>query len=125
MSWLQVVVLSLIQGLTEFLPISSTGHLIVAERLLGLGDDEVAKLFAVGIQVGAILEGAFITETLFIWPGVGRLAVNSPVPFGKRPQLCPDGAALGGYVTRTTTLSRASITESVSPRDALMAQPAW
>ena len=31
----------------------------------------------VGLQVGAVLEGAFITETIFIWPGVGRLAVDS------------------------------------------------
>jgi ABC-type dipeptide/oligopeptide/nickel transport system permease component len=31
----------------------------------------------VGLQVGAILEGAFITETIFLWPGVGRLAVDS------------------------------------------------
>lgn len=48
------LILGLVQGLTEFLPISSTGHLIVAERLLGLPDDEVRNLFAVGIQMGAI-----------------------------------------------------------------------
>lgn len=37
----------------------------------------IPVLTVIGLQVGAILEGAFITETLFIWPGVGRLAVDS------------------------------------------------
>ena len=49
---LQVVLLGIIEGITEFLPISSTGHLLVAERL-GLG--ERSELFNIVIQAGAIL----------------------------------------------------------------------
>ncbi|OLV19605.1 undecaprenyl-diphosphate phosphatase [Deinococcus marmoris] len=49
----QAVVLGVVEGLTEFLPISSTGHLIVAERLIGFKD--TGEVFTVVIQLGAIL----------------------------------------------------------------------
>lgn len=49
---LQAIILGIIEGLTEFLPISSTGHLIVAERAIGYHD--AAQLFTVVIQVGAL-----------------------------------------------------------------------
>lgn len=56
MALLHALLLGIIEGLTEFLPISSTGHLLVAENLIGYKD--VAELFTVVIQVGAI--GAII-----------------------------------------------------------------
>jgi undecaprenyl-diphosphatase len=53
MDFLVAIILGVIEGVTEFLPISSTGHLIVAEHLLGFKD--VQDLFTVVVQVGAIL----------------------------------------------------------------------
>ena len=57
MDWmllLKAAIMGVVEGLTEFLPISSTGHLILAGALLGF-DDEKAKVFDIAIQTGAIL----------------------------------------------------------------------
>lgn len=55
MSFFEVFVLSLIEGLTEFLPVSSTGHLIIASSLMGLIEDPFVIQFNIIIQFGAIL----------------------------------------------------------------------
>jgi len=51
----QAIILGIVEGVSEFLPISSTGHLILAQRWLGLANDEAARSYAVCIQAGAIL----------------------------------------------------------------------
>lgn len=51
----QAIVLGLVEGLTEFLPVSSTGHLLVTQRLMGLPEDEASNAFAIAIQLGAIV----------------------------------------------------------------------
>ena len=55
MSFMNILILSFIEGLTEFLPISSTGHLIITSHLLGIGEDQFVKNFNIIIQFGAIL----------------------------------------------------------------------
>jgi undecaprenyl-diphosphatase len=52
---LKAFILGLIEGLTEFIPVSSTGHLLLLERFFGFGDAEFGKTFVVLIQLGAIL----------------------------------------------------------------------
>ncbi|OSZ73698.1 UDP-diphosphatase [Chitinophagaceae bacterium IBVUCB2] len=55
MNIIDAIIIAIVEGLTEFLPISSTGHMIITERLLGVPDNDFTKLFTVGIQLGAIL----------------------------------------------------------------------
>lgn len=55
MSFLQAIILGVVEGITEFLPISSTGHLILSGRILGLAETEFLKSFNIAIQSGAIL----------------------------------------------------------------------
>ena len=55
MDFFQSVVIAVVEGLTEFLPVSSTGHMIIAERLLNITETDFVKLFTVAIQLGAIL----------------------------------------------------------------------
>lgn len=55
MNTLQAFVLAIIEGLTEFLPVSSTGHLIIASSFFGIAQDDFTKLFTIVIQLGTIL----------------------------------------------------------------------
>ncbi len=55
MTVFQAILLAVIEGLTEFLPVSSTGHMILGSSLMGIQSDNFVKLFTVSIQLGAIL----------------------------------------------------------------------
>ena len=55
MSIIQAIIIAIVEGITEFLPISSTGHMIIVNSIMGINDDEFAKLFIIVIQFGAIL----------------------------------------------------------------------
>jgi undecaprenyl-diphosphatase len=55
MTYWQALLLAIVEGITEFLPVSSTGHMVIASRLLGVAPTPFMKLFLVVIQLGAIL----------------------------------------------------------------------
>ena len=60
MSNLQAFILGVVEGLTEFLPVSSTGHLILVSTLMGIGQTDTQKAFEVSIQLGSILAVVFL-----------------------------------------------------------------
>ena len=55
MDWIQAVILGVVEGVTEFLPVSSTGHMIIFSRFLHLPQSEFLKTFEIAIQLGAML----------------------------------------------------------------------
>jgi undecaprenyl-diphosphatase len=70
-NYLDAVILGIVEGLTEFLPVSSTGHLTITEKILGLKvDDAGVTAYTAVIQVGAIL-----AVLLYFWRDIVRIAV--------------------------------------------------
>jgi undecaprenyl-diphosphatase len=55
MNIFQAVILAIIEGITEYLPVSSTGHMIIASSVMGIASNDFVKMFTVAIQFGAIL----------------------------------------------------------------------
>lgn len=55
MNIIEAIIIAIVEGLTEFLPVSSTGHMIIASSMLGIHKEEFTKVFEVAIQLGAIL----------------------------------------------------------------------
>jgi len=65
MSILEAIIIAIVEGLTEFLPVSSTGHMIITASALGIHEDDFTKLFEVAIQLGAILAVVVLYQRKF------------------------------------------------------------
>ena len=68
MDYLQAIIIAIVEGLTEFLPVSSTGHMIITEGVLGMESTEFVKAFTVIIQFGAILSVVCLYWKKFFYP---------------------------------------------------------
>jgi undecaprenyl-diphosphatase len=66
MSLVDAIILAIIEGLTEFLPVSSTGHIIIGSSMMGIASDPFTKLFTIAIQFGAILSVVVIYWKKFL-----------------------------------------------------------
>lgn len=55
MTYIEAIILAIIEGITEYLPVSSTGHMIIASSFMKIANDDFTKLFTIVIQLGAIL----------------------------------------------------------------------
>jgi undecaprenyl-diphosphatase len=84
MTIIEAIIIAIVEGITEFLPVSSTGHMIITEHLLGLGvtdaDKNFVKLFTVSIQLGAIFAVVVLYWRQFFqfrrWQFYAKLAVG-------------------------------------------------
>jgi len=92
MTWWQAIILGIVEGLTEYLPVSSTGHLLVVQKLLGIGTDstqawEAANAYAICIQAGAIVAvlGLYWSRVKQGFVGIGgKLGIGNGDPAGWR-----------------------------------------
>ena len=100
---LKAIFLGIVEGVTEFLPVSSTGHLLLAERIFSLGEESFWKSFAVLIQLGAILAILAlyfqrlwdVARGMFSDPAAQRFVIGVLVAFLPAAII---GAAAGGYI---------------------------
>ncbi|MGX5818598.1 undecaprenyl-diphosphate phosphatase [Chitinophaga lutea] len=95
MSIIEAIIIAIVEGLTEFIPISSTGHMIITSSLMGINEDEFTKLFEVCIQLGAILAVVVLYWRKFF--DFSRPAFYFKLILGALPALCV-GYLLGDHI---------------------------
>lgn len=92
MTWWQAIILGIVEGLTEYLPVSSTGHLLIVQNLLGIGTESAqamaaANAYAICIQAGAIIAvlGLYFQRVKQGFAGIGgKLGIGTGDPAGWR-----------------------------------------
>ncbi len=81
MDYLQAIVFGIVEGITEFLPISSTGHLMLTAQAMGLGQTEFLKTFEIAIQLGAILSVVLLYwRSLFVNRAIAARVIAAFLP---------------------------------------------
>ena len=86
MSIIEAIIVAIVEGLTEFLPVSSTGHMILTQAILGVESTDFVKMFTVSIQFGAIL-----SVVILYWKRFFQL---KPIPESLNEQY---GQSIGGF----------------------------
>lgn len=80
MNTIESIIIAIVEGLTEFLPVSSTGHMIITEKLLNITEDDFSKVFTIAIQLGAILAVVVLYWRKFLdfknWQFYAKIAVG-------------------------------------------------
>ncbi len=80
MNTVQSIIIGIVEGLTEFIPVSSTGHMIITEKILNITENDFSKVFTVAIQLGAILAVVVLYWKKFFnfknWQFYAKIAVG-------------------------------------------------
>jgi undecaprenyl-diphosphatase len=80
MDTVQSIIIAIVEGLTEFIPVSSTGHMIITEKILNITENDFSKVFTVAIQLGAILAVVVLYWKKFLdfknWQFYAKIAVG-------------------------------------------------
>lgn len=80
MSIIEAIIIAIVEGITEYLPVSSTGHMIITSSFMGIEKDEFTKLFEVAIQLGAIMAVVVLYWKKFFdfsrWQFYGKLIIG-------------------------------------------------
>ena len=99
MNLFHAFLLGILQGLTEFIPVSSTAHLLIAQRLLGLPADDAAFSFNVLVQLGTVL--ALI---VFFWKDLLAIFMETLKNLGglRNFKSLPENAKMGWYIVIAT-----------------------
>lgn len=88
MNIIEAIIIAIVEGITEYLPVSSTGHMIIASSFMGIEKEEFTKLFEVAIQLGAILAVVVLYWKKFIDPlKTGKLTFYFKLLVGVIPAL--------------------------------------
>ena len=106
MTIIQTIIVAIVEGLTEFLPVSSTGHMIITQALLGIESDEFVKAFDVIIQFGAILAvviGGLCNKYIDILLGNVRVVASMLIVGGVVMLFCDRLFGNGSPETKLTT----------------------
>lgn len=82
MTYLESIILGVVEGLTEFLPVSSTGHLILVSTLLGIPQTDFVKSFEIAIQLGSILAVVVLFWKSFLDTGILKRLIVAFIPTG-------------------------------------------
>lgn len=104
MTILQAIILGIVEGITEYLPVSSTGHLIITQYFLGLPESDAMKAFSVCIQGGAIIAvaGLYFSRVKQMCLGLlGKDAAGLKLVINLLIAFCPAviiGLTLGGFI---------------------------
>jgi len=99
MNLLDLIIISIVEGLTEFLPVSSTGHMMIAEGLLGVEMTTFVKSFTVIIQLGAILAVVVLYWRKFFYPSADALGKQTSAE-GASVQASQDTSRFGQWWSR-------------------------
>jgi undecaprenyl-diphosphatase len=99
MSLLQALFLGIIQGLTEFIPVSSTAHLLIGQTILGLPADDAMFSFLVLVQIGTI-----VSLLVYYWNDLISILIETLKNLGglRNFKTLPDNAKLGWYILIAT-----------------------